>query len=157
MPGVRVTPGAPPSAHSRAPFSFIEETVTIARITDLTTRNEARHQNNVTRTSRRSKDYRLPVLTFEEAARVLGIEAGRLMLWTMEKLRPSQSQWSLWTRGKRELPEALIRLYLTDREFEARAPEPARPLAEERRTIPEPSPPKPSRSGERAYRFAGGR
>jgi hypothetical protein len=64
---------------------------------------------------KREKDYGLPSLTPAEAARVLGVEEGAFMIWVMEAARPSESEWSLWKNRKRDLPETLIRLYLTQR------------------------------------------
>lgn len=62
----------------------------------------------------RESDYGLPPLTFAEAARVLGVDEGAFMEWTMKTARPSMSQWSEWTSGTRTVPEKLIRLYMTE-------------------------------------------
>ena len=58
-------------------------------------------------------DFELPMLTFAEGARLLGIDEGAFMQWVMKTARPSEGRWSEWTNGKRALPERLIRLYLT--------------------------------------------
>lgn len=81
----------------------------------MTTREQVKPKENVTKTSRRSRDYNLPPLTFEEAARVLGVSVGELKAWVMETLDPSKEQWSLWTSGARELPEVVVRLFIMGR------------------------------------------
>jgi hypothetical protein len=57
-------------------------------------------------------DYDLPPLTFAEAARILGMDEGVFMAWVMKTVKPSVSQWSDWTTGRRTIPERLVRLYL---------------------------------------------
>ena len=68
----------------------------------------------MTKTYENPRDYGLPPLTIEEAARVLSIEQGAFVNWLLDRVRPSPSQWSLWKNQKRDLPEALIRLWLTE-------------------------------------------
>lgn len=60
----------------------------------------------------RAEDYGLPRLTIQEAARVLEIDEGAFINWLFKTVRPSPSQWSMWERDVRTLPEPLIRLYL---------------------------------------------
>jgi hypothetical protein len=58
-------------------------------------------------------DYGLPTLTFQEAARVLGIDHHDFSRWVWENAgikRPNR--FGEWRDGKRPVPEALIRLYL---------------------------------------------
>ena len=74
--------------------------------------------------SKKDAEYGLPALTFQEGARLLGLETGAFMIWVMEHARPSGSEWSEWKNGKRALPEKLIRLYLAV-ESAATAPPPA--------------------------------
>ena len=62
---------------------------------------------------RTQRDYGLHHLTFEEAARILGIETGAMMNWVMEHMAPGESRWSKWKTGKEPLPEAVVRMYLT--------------------------------------------
>ena len=64
-------------------------------------------------TKSRAEDYGLSKLTIQEAARVLDVDEGLFMNWLFKTVRPSPSQWSMWEHGARTLPEALIRLYLT--------------------------------------------
>ena len=63
-------------------------------------------------------DFGLPMLTFAEGARLLGIDEGAFMQWVMKTARPSEGRWSEWTHGKRQLPERLIRLYLSQQRVE---------------------------------------
>ena len=62
---------------------------------------------------RTQRDYGLHHLTFEEAARILGLETGAMMNWVMEHMSPGEARWSKWKNGKEPLPEAVIRMYLT--------------------------------------------
>lgn len=61
---------------------------------------------------RTQKDYGLPILTFDEMARVLGSSRGEVMNWVMDHMNPGEARWSKWKNGKEPLPEATIRLYL---------------------------------------------
>ena len=62
------------------------------------------------------KPYGLPPLTFAEAARLVGISEGDFIRWVLETIKPSSSQWNMWTTTNpktwRPLPDALLRLYL---------------------------------------------
>lgn len=80
---------------------------------------------------RTQTDYGLPVLSFDEAARVLGVEKGPFMTWLVETLAPSPAQWSFWKNGKRPLPEVVIRLYLTQHGTESTLHRELRELAQE--------------------------
>ena len=60
--------------------------------------------------SRAEKDYGLPRLTADEAARVLGAEPGTFWLWLIGELKPTPAQISKW---RDNVPEVVIRLYLT--------------------------------------------
>ena len=62
---------------------------------------------------RTKEDYGLPALTFDEAARILGITTATFREWILDRVQPSPSQWSQW-KASRPLPEALIRLYLSE-------------------------------------------
>ena len=62
---------------------------------------------------RTQRDYGLHHLTFEEAARILGLETGAMMHWVLEHMSPGEARWSKWKNGKEPLPEAVIRMYLT--------------------------------------------
>lgn len=62
----------------------------------------------------KARDYGLPPLTFEEAAKVLGLEVGGFIQWVLERVRPSPTTWANWNGPERDLPESLIRLYLTE-------------------------------------------
>ena len=61
---------------------------------------------------RTSEHYGLRRLTFEEAARILGITPGALIDWAADHIRASPGRWSKWKHDKEPLPEAIIRLYL---------------------------------------------
>lgn len=61
------------------------------------------------------KTYGLPPLTTAEAARVLDVPEIAFMKWIEEVVKPSGPERSMWVRGRRDLPEELIRLYLTNR------------------------------------------
>ena len=75
---------------------------------------------------RAQRDYGLHHLTFEEAARILGLETGAMMHWVLEHLAPGEARWSKWKNGKEPLPEAVIRMYLTwRRALEAAPPIPS--------------------------------
>lgn len=54
----------------------------------------------------------LPLLDFEEAARVLGTSRVEFMEWIDRVVKPSDDLLSKWVRGARPLPEKLVRLYL---------------------------------------------
>ena len=62
------------------------------------------------------KAYGLTPLTFAEAARLLGIREGEFIQWVLETIKPSYSQWHMWTTDNpnvwRPIPDALLRLYL---------------------------------------------
>jgi hypothetical protein len=63
------------------------------------------------------RTYGLAPLSFEEAARLLGIPEEDFVKWLLVKVRPSPPRWTEWTaeeeRRRRPLPEILLRLYLT--------------------------------------------
>jgi hypothetical protein len=66
---------------------------------------------------RAARDYGLPKLTVEEAARVLGIAPAAFMDWITVKVQPTPQQWTNWTSADEKspgLPEVLIRLYLSE-------------------------------------------
>lgn len=45
---------------------------------------------------------------------MLGIEVGAFIQWVLERVRPSPTTWANWNGPERDLPESLIRLYLTE-------------------------------------------
>jgi hypothetical protein len=64
--------------------------------------------------ARGARNYGLPRLTIREAAKTLGISPRRFMDWLVVAVRPTPRQWEQWRANLGPgLPEALIRLYLT--------------------------------------------
>jgi len=69
---------------------------------------------------RKTRDLKMPRLTVQEAARLLGVPYEEFKLWVFERVNPSPSEWSRWNneidtheRNKsRPLPEFVIRMYL---------------------------------------------
>ena len=83
------------------------------------------------RVSRAEKDWGLPRLTADEGARILGLDPGVFWLWIVGTLKPTASQVSKWPK---DLPEAILRLYLTwklDPSIVTRTAPPERPESPE--------------------------
>jgi hypothetical protein len=76
---------------------------------------------------RPEKDYGLPRLTFEEAARLLGVTVGHFMEWALATARPSDGRWSKWKHDREPLPESIVRLYLMTHAKKARGKAPTTP------------------------------
>lgn len=79
------------------------------------TRHAVKKKFMTDKPARAGRDYALPALTFEEAARVLGVDVVAFKLWVMERVCPGPDRWSGWSSGDRPIPEVLIRLYLHDK------------------------------------------
>ena len=62
--------------------------------------------------TRTEKNYGLPRLTVDEAARVLGTTTGELWIWINAEVKPGADRSSKWRNEEAPLPEAIIRLYL---------------------------------------------
>lgn len=78
---------------------------------------ESKQKKRVMKKSRAERDYGLPRLTVEEAARFLGITPTALTDWIVAKVPYTPQKWANWRTGEK-LPEALIRLYLTQQRAE---------------------------------------
>jgi hypothetical protein len=69
---------------------------------------------------RKTRDFKLPRLTVQEAARLLGVPYEQFRLWLFERVEPTPSEWSRWNNERdvgdrnksRPLPDTVIRLYL---------------------------------------------
>ena len=97
---------------SRVCFFIVQ--VQVQTLLDESENVKPRFSVTQTRVTRAEKDYGLPRLTIEEAARVVGVHPGAFWLWVNAlKPKPTPGQLSKWGNDTEPLPEAILRLYLT--------------------------------------------
>ena len=63
----------------------------------------------------------MPRLTFDEAAKTLGVPKTAFMEWLEKTVSPKDDSLWQWATDRRPLPEKLIRLYLTTHRADAPA------------------------------------